>query len=47
MKRLRGFVESHTVRHYYAASHGVAWFVGLPVALSVALSVCHISDKNG
>jgi len=30
----------HVVTHYYAASHWVAWSVGL----SVALSVCHTSE---
>jgi len=36
---------SHIVTHYYAASHRVAWSVGL----SVALSVCHSREpcKNG
>jgi len=37
MKQVCGFTVSHTVTHYYAASHRVAWSVGL----SVALSVCH------
>ena len=40
MKRLCGFAASHIVTHYYAALHGVAWSVGL----SVALSVFHISE---
>jgi len=42
---LCGFAVSHTVTHYYAASHGVTWSVGL----SVALLVCHASEpcKNG
>jgi len=31
---------SHIVTHYYAASHQVAWSVGL----SVALPVCHTSE---
>jgi len=44
MKRLCGFAVSLIVTHYYAASHGVAWFVGLYVALSVALRVCHTSE---
>jgi len=45
MKRLCGFAVSHIVTHYYAASHRVAWSVGV----SVALSVCHTSEpcKNG
>jgi len=44
MKRVCGFAVSHIVTHYYAASHGVAWSVGL----SVALSVCLVSsEKNG
>jgi len=29
------FAVSHTVTHYYAESHWVAWSVGLSVALSV------------
>ena len=33
-------LPSHIFTHYYAASHRVAWSVGL----SVALSVCHSSD---
>ena len=45
MQRLCGFAVSHIVTHYYAASHGVAWTVSLPVALSV----CYTSEpcKNG
>ena len=44
MKQLCGFAVSHIVTHYYAASHRVAWSVGL----SVALSVCHTKPcKNG
>jgi len=45
MKRVYGFDVSHTVTYYYAALHGVAWSVGL----SVALSICHSSEpcKNG
>jgi len=30
-----GFAVSHILTHYYAASHRVAWSVGLAVALSV------------
>jgi len=41
MKRVCGFAVSHTVTHYYVASHWVAWSVGL----SVALSVCHTSGS--
>jgi len=40
MKWLCGFAVSHIVTHYYAASQGVAWSLGL----SVALSVCHTSE---
>jgi len=45
MKRVCGFAVSHTVTHYYDASHPVAWSVGL----SVSLSFCHASEhcKNG
>jgi len=45
MKRVCVFAVSHTVTHYYAASHRVPW----SVCLSVALSVCHTSEpcKNG
>jgi len=41
MKRVCGFAESHIIMHYYAASHRVAWSVGL----SVTLSVCHTSES--
>jgi len=41
MKRVCGFAVFHIVTHYYAASHWVAWSVGL----SVALSVCHTSES--
>ena len=37
MKRPCGFAVSHIVTHYYAASHRVAWSVGLSVALSIFL----------
>ena len=40
MKRVCGFSVSHIVTHYYAASHRVAWSVGL----TVTLSVCHTSE---
>ena len=40
MKRVCGFAVSHTVTHYYAASHRVAWSVGL----SVVLTLCHTSE---
>jgi len=29
MKRVCGFAASHTLAHYYAALHQVAWSVGL------------------
>jgi len=37
MKRVCGFAVSHIVTHYYAASHRVAWSVGLTVCQSVTL----------
>ena len=45
MKRLYVFAVFRIDTHYYAALHGVAWSVGL----SVAVSVCHTSEpcKNG
>jgi len=40
MLRDLDFAVSHILTHYYAASHRVAWSVGL----SVALTVCHASE---
>ena len=46
MKLLCAFAISHTVTHYYAASHRVAWSVGLSVCLSLCQSVTLVSPAK-